>query len=52
MAGSAEVTAGRPPHLSHAQLLVAQEETLATPRRRYGVMARILFATFDILYGK
>ena len=42
----------RPPQLNHARLAVAQRETLATPRRGYGIMARILFATFDILYGK
>jgi ubiquinol oxidase len=52
MAELVETAAGRPPHLNHAQLAVAQRETLAAPRRRYGIMARILFATFDILYGK
>jgi ubiquinol oxidase len=46
-----ETAAGGPPKLNHAQLAVAQRETLATPRRRYGIMAWILFATFDILYG-
>jgi ubiquinol oxidase len=43
---------GRPPHLEHGELLRAQEHTLAAPRRPYGVLARILFATLDALYGK
>jgi hypothetical protein len=43
--------AGRPPHLDHQALLRAQAETLATPRRNYGVLARILFTTLDTLYG-
>ena len=33
-----------PPRLNHEQLLAAQAETLATPRRDYAVAARILFA--------
>jgi hypothetical protein len=32
--------------------VAAQAETLDHPRRRYGIPARILFATFDVLYGK
>jgi hypothetical protein len=32
--------------------MAAQAETLDHPRRRYGIAARILFATFDVLYGK
>jgi len=43
---------GRPPHLGHADLVRAQAQTLATPRREYGVLARILFTTLDTLYGK
>ena len=43
---------GQPPHLNHDQLVAAQAETLDHPRRRYGMPARILFATFDVLYGK
>ena len=43
---------GQPPHLNHDQLMAAQAETLDHPRRRYGIAARILFATFDVLYGK
>ena len=42
---------GQPPHLNHDQLVAAQAETLDHPRRRYGMPARILFATFDVLYG-
>jgi len=37
--------------LNHDQLMVAQAETLDSPRRRYGLPARVLFATFDALYG-
>jgi ubiquinol oxidase len=48
----AVVVSGRPPHLGHEALVRAQAETLAAPRRRYGVLARILFATLDALYGK
>ena len=43
---------GRPPHLDHADLVRAQAQTLATPRREYGVLARVLFTTLDTLYGK
>jgi hypothetical protein len=43
---------GQPPHLNHDQLVAAQAETLDHPRRRYGMPARILFSTFDVLYGK
>ncbi len=43
---------GRPPYLTHDQLIAAQAETLAAPRRTYGVLARLLFFTLDLLYGK
>ena len=43
---------GRPPHLDHDQLVAAEAETLAAPRRRYGLLARMLFFTLDLLYGK
>lgn len=43
---------GVPPHLSHEELLRAQGETLARPRRRYGVAARILFGVMDLVYGR
>lgn len=46
------VPAGRPPHLGHDDLVRAQAETLATPRREYGLLARILFVTLDTLYGR
>jgi ubiquinol oxidase len=39
-------------HSIHAQLLDAQAETLATPRRRYSVAARLLFSGMDLLYGR
>lgn len=41
-----------PPHLEHEQLLVAQGETLATPRRHYSWAARLLFFTLDLFYGR
>jgi ubiquinol oxidase len=44
--------ADAPPKLSHAELAVAQAETLATSRRSYGIAARTLFGTLDALYGK
>ena len=48
----ASAVSGRPPHLDHEDLVRAQAKTLAAPRRRYGVLARILFTTLDSLYGK
>lgn len=47
----------RPPfgameRLSHEQLVAAQAETLASPRRRASLSAKALFATMDLLYGK
>lgn len=41
-----------PPHLSHSELVAAQRETLASQRRDYGILAKTLFKTFDLLYGK
>jgi hypothetical protein len=41
-----------PPRLSHDELAAAQKETLSAPRRKYGVAARALFVTLDIVYGK
>jgi ubiquinol oxidase len=38
--------------LSHEALLDSQALTLATPRRHYGVGARILFTSLDAIYGK
>jgi ubiquinol oxidase len=47
----------RPPfgpieRLDHEQLVKAQAETLASPRRRYGLGAKVLFRTMDALYGE
>jgi ubiquinol oxidase len=44
--------AGAPPRLSHDELLAAQQQTLRTPRRRYGIAARALFVTLDLVYGR
>ncbi len=44
--------AGAPARLSAEELTKAQAETLASPRRRYGLAARALFITMDVVYGK
>jgi ubiquinol oxidase len=36
----------------HADLVTAQAETLANPRRKYGIFARLLFRGMDVLYGR
>lgn len=36
---------------SAAELKAAQDETLRSPRRDYGVLARLLFAGMDLVYG-
>lgn len=36
----------------HPALIEAQQETLAGDRRRYGVLARLLFFTMDLVYGR
>lgn len=41
-----------PPKLSPDQLLDAQRQTLAEPKRKYGIAARSLFALMDVLYGR
>jgi ubiquinol oxidase len=41
-----------PPKLAPGQLLQAQRDTLAQPKRKYGVAARLLFALMDLLYGR
>jgi ubiquinol oxidase len=46
-----EAPAG-PPKLDHAELLTAQRETLATPRMRYGLLAKMMFWPVDLLYGR
>ena len=38
--------------LSSEELERAQRETLAAPRMRYGLLARVLFVTLDLLYGR
>lgn len=43
---------GAPPRLDHQALALAQAATLSTPRRRYAVAARLLFAGLDLFYGK
>ena len=45
-------SAGRPPHLDHEALAVAQRETLNTPRLAYGLASRVLFLLLDVLYGR
>ncbi len=35
-----------------ADLKAEQEKTLASPRIQYGVLARALFFTMDLFYGK
>jgi ubiquinol oxidase len=41
-----------PPHLDHEALVIAQRATLNTPRRPYGVPAKVLFQLLDVLYGR
>jgi ubiquinol oxidase len=38
--------------LSPERLKQEQQKTLETPRMRYGVLARLLFGTMDLLYGR
>lgn len=38
--------------LTSAQLKREQEKTLASPRMRYGLLARVLFVSMDLLYGR
>jgi hypothetical protein len=38
--------------LTSEQLKQEQERTLAAPRMRYGLLARLLFVSMDILYGR
>ncbi len=38
--------------LTSQQLRREQEKTLATPRMRYGLLARLLFISMDLLYGR
>ncbi|TDE30204.1 hypothetical protein E1295_41140 [Nonomuraea mesophila] len=41
-----------PPKLDRERLRRAQEETLATPRMDYSLLARMMFKPVDLLYGK
>jgi hypothetical protein len=41
-----------PSKLNHKQLLTAQQETLDTSRRSYGLAARVLFHVLDAVYGR
>ncbi len=41
-----------PVHLSHEALARTHADTLATPRRRYGLPARLLFFGLDVVYGR
>jgi ubiquinol oxidase len=45
-------TQGAMAQLTHAELLESQALTLNTPRRTYGIGARVLFALLDTIYGK
>jgi len=38
--------------LTNAEYLVEQEKTLTTSREKYGLLAKILFVTLDLVYGK
>lgn len=51
-AATSAAVPGRPPRLTHAELRSAQTATLEAPRRRYGIAARILFLSLDVVYGK
>ncbi len=39
-------------YLDHDQLLASHAETVNTPRRRYGLGAKILFGVLNLVYGK
>jgi ubiquinol oxidase len=43
---------GIPPRLDHDALVTAQRATLAAPKRRYSLAARVLFAGMDVIYGR
>lgn len=46
------LTAAETPKLGRPELVRAQRETLDAPRRRYSLIARLLFRTMDLLYGR
>ena len=47
-----EVISGVTTRLTNEELLAAQQETLASPRRRASLAAKGLFAVMDIVYGR
>lgn len=47
-----ERPAADPPKLAADDLRTAQRQTLATPRMRYGLLARMMFRPVDVLYGR
>jgi hypothetical protein len=51
VAARPEVPAG-PPKLTPIQLRTAQAQTLEAPRLRYSLLARALFTTMDLAYGR
>src|SRR5437667_378409 len=51
VAARPEIPAG-PPKLTSRQLRTAQAETLDASRLRYGLLARALFATMNLAYGR
>jgi ubiquinol oxidase len=51
-AGSRTHAQGAMGALSHEQLRETHAQTLATPRRRYSIGARALFALLDAVYGR
>lgn len=50
--GLPPLTAAQTPRLSRRALLHEHRTTLATPRRRYSLIARLLFVTMDLIYGR
>jgi hypothetical protein len=38
--------------LSHQELAASHQQTLGSPRRRYGLGAKVLFALLDLVYGQ
>ena len=51
VAARPEIPAG-PPKLNPRQLRTAQAETLDAPRLRYSLLARALFKSMDLAYGR
>ncbi|GAA4558445.1 alternative oxidase [Pseudonocardia xishanensis] len=49
---SGRMTAAATPRLGRRALRREQLATLAAPRRRYSLLARLLFVTMDLLYGR